>query len=55
MRKSQITAVIQCPINKEAALLQTIVDFLQTQKTQGNVDKADVETVEIEIPTKVTI
>lgn len=55
MRKSQITVVVTLPLEKEAATLTTIVTFLQAQKTAGNVDKATVETQEVELPVSVTI
>lgn len=55
MRKSQVTISIQTPLENEPDLVATIIAFLQDQKTQGKIDKADVTTQEIEVPTHVTI
>lgn len=55
MRKSQITVVVTLPLEKETAMVTTIVAFLEAQKTVGHIDKAAVETKEVEQPVSVTI
>lgn len=55
MRKSQIAIVVQLPLANETDFLNLVIAWLGTQKNQNKIDKADIQTTEIDIPAHVAI
>jgi hypothetical protein len=55
MRKSQITIVVQMPLANETDFMNLVIAWLGDQKNKSKIEKADIQTTEIDIPGHVAI